>query len=143
MKHNAKKRSLNCQNIADGRRFFLLLFLILICCLLSFSAFASDQKIRVGYYPVDNFQEYSESTGSYRGYSYDYMLAIAQYAGWSYEFVPVSADAGLDMEDDISATWIGEREKENVHRYLTKLQSLVRDYFNNTTIHDVLHSESE
>lgn len=97
MKHNAKKRSLNCQNIADGRRFFLLLFLILICCLLSFSAFASDQKIRVGYYPVDNFQEYSESTGSYRGYSYDYMLAIAQYAGWSYEFVPVSADAGLDM----------------------------------------------
>jgi len=47
------------------------------------------------------------------------------------------------MEDDISATWIGEREKENVHRYLTKLQSLVRDYFNNTTIHDVLHSESE
>jgi len=69
----------------------------MICNAFPSRAAASDKKIRVGYYPVENFQEYSESTGTYRGYSYDYMLAVAQYAGWTYEFVPVTYETGLEM----------------------------------------------
>ena len=55
------------------------------------------RTVRVGYYDVTNFQEYDPETGLYRGYSYDYMLAVAQYAGWKYEFVPVTYDKGLRM----------------------------------------------
>ena len=73
-----------------------------LSCLLPGTARAddtgSDQRVvRVGYYPMTNFQEYDASTGEYRGYSYDYMLAIAQYAGWKYEFVPVTYDEGIQM----------------------------------------------
>ena len=71
---------------------------------LTASAFASDgaslRTVRVGYYPMSNFQEYDAGTGEYRGYSYDYMLAVAQYADWEYEFVPVSYDEGLQMLED-------------------------------------------
>jgi len=72
----------------------------------SLNASASDssesslRKVRVGYYPLSNFQEYDSTTGSYRGYSYDYMLALAQYAGWEYEFVPCTYEEGLQMLED-------------------------------------------
>ncbi len=58
------------------------------------------RTVRVGYYTLSNFQEYDEAAGEYRGYSYDYLLAIAQYAGWQYEFVPVTYDEGLEMLAD-------------------------------------------
>jgi signal transduction histidine kinase/BarA-like signal transduction histidine kinase len=63
---------------------------------------AEDEKrtVRVGYYPLANFQEYNSSTQEYRGYSYDYLQAIAQYAGWQYEFVPVTYEEGLKMLED-------------------------------------------
>ena len=65
---------------------------------------AADQTdtrvVRVGYYTMSNFQEYDQDTRMYRGYSYDYMLALAQYAGWRYEFVKVSYDQGLKMLED-------------------------------------------
>ena len=82
----------------------------LLCALIVFAAAAGPlsaaasaegrRTVRVGYYDMANFQEYDESTGVYRGYSYDYMLAVAQYAGWDYEFVPVSFDDGLRMLED-------------------------------------------
>jgi len=74
-----------------------------IFCLLSIaplSAHAEDQArqtVRVGYFSLDDFQEYDASSDTYRGYSYDYMMAVAQYAGWDYEFVPVTYDEGLEM----------------------------------------------
>ena len=60
---------------------------------------AENQKrtVRVGYYTLANFQEYDSDTKEYRGYSYDYLQAIAQYAGWQYEFVPVTYENGLKM----------------------------------------------
>lgn len=60
---------------------------------------ADLRTVRVGYYPVTNFQEHDEA-GVYRGYSYDFLLAVAQYAGWQYEFVPVTYSQGIRMLED-------------------------------------------
>ena len=64
---------------------------------LSAATTSKKRTVRVGYYDLSNFQEYDEETKQYRGYSYDYMLAIAQYANWEYEFVRVPYDTALKM----------------------------------------------
>jgi two-component system sensor histidine kinase EvgS len=62
------------------------------------SADENIRRVRVGYYQLNNYQEYDSAANEYRGYSYDYMLAVAQYAGWEYEFVPLdSYDEGLKL----------------------------------------------
>jgi two-component system sensor histidine kinase EvgS len=55
------------------------------------------RTVRVGYFTLANFQEYDASDQSYRGYGYDYLMAVAQYAGWNCKLVPVSYDEGLKM----------------------------------------------
>ncbi len=87
-------------------RFVLPAFLLtgFFCLMFPRKLYAADtaekRTVRVGYYTMSNFQEYDASSGEYRGYSYDYLQAIAQYAGWNYEFVPVSFDKGLTMLED-------------------------------------------
>lgn len=74
-----------------------------ICCLLyivPFPVHAEEpvkRTVRVGFFTLSDFQEYDASTDTYRGYSYDYMMALAQYAGWQYDFVPVTYEEGLEM----------------------------------------------
>lgn len=83
--------------------YFLTAFLLLagLAPLLpdSCTAAANSPKrhVRVGYYITPGFQEYNPATGQYRGYSYEYMLAIAQYADWEYEFIPVDFTTGIQM----------------------------------------------
>jgi two-component system sensor histidine kinase EvgS len=73
---------------------------LLALCGQSAHAAGAGRTVRVGYYSMSNFQEYDSSSGEYRGYSYDYMMAVAQYAGWQYEFVPVDYDEGVRMLED-------------------------------------------
>ena len=87
------------KRIGFGRR-VLLCALLLASALTSVRAADEPRTVRVGYYEMANFQEYDKTSGLYRGYSYDYMLAVAQYAGWQYEFVPVTYDEGLQMLED-------------------------------------------
>lgn len=57
-----------------------------------------EQKvIRVGYYIAPGFQDYDEETDTYSGCSYEYLMAIQQYTGWKYEFVPVGFAQGVEM----------------------------------------------
>lgn len=53
--------------------------------------------VRIGYYNIPGFQEYDEKTGVYSGYSYEYLIALAQYANWEFEFVPVEFADGVKM----------------------------------------------
>lgn len=76
--------------------FFILIFFPMSYSAKTYAA-ETDRKIRVGYYTLSNFQEYDGDTGQYSGYSYDYLMAVAQYAGWEYEFVPVTYDQGISM----------------------------------------------
>jgi signal transduction histidine kinase len=69
----------------------------LLFCLPVHAEGTEKRKVRVGYFTLANFQEYDASDRSYRGYGYDYLMAIAQYAGWHCELVPVTYEDGLKM----------------------------------------------
>ncbi|MBC8559023.1 substrate-binding periplasmic protein [Fumia xinanensis] len=78
-------------------RIFLSLFClsILFVSFFSFPVSAIDNKssesrqlIRVGY-PIQNGLTEIDEDGHYSGYTYEYLMEVAQYAGWDYEFVTV------------------------------------------------------
>lgn len=70
----------------------LWIFLMAMCLLTGFlfpmnvSAVAS-QKVRVGYYERDGFQEGMSDTVRKSGYAYEYLQRISDYTGWEYEYV--------------------------------------------------------
>ncbi len=45
-----------------------------------------SKKIRVGYYVLDGYHNFDKN-GNRSGYGYDYLQEIANYTGWSYEYV--------------------------------------------------------
>lgn len=58
------------------------------------SASAADKNrpvIRVAY-PIQPGLTERDEDGHYSGYTYEYLMEIAQYAGWHYEFVSVDGD---------------------------------------------------
>ncbi|MCC0644865.1 MULTISPECIES: diguanylate cyclase domain-containing protein [unclassified Clostridioides] len=56
------------------------------------NALGSDSRtIRVAY-PIQKGLTELDKQGKYSGYTYEYLLEIAQYTGWNYEFVQVSGD---------------------------------------------------
>lgn len=89
-------------NFTDLRLHLLQLLCIafLVPCLLlcpKAPVCASDRLVRVGFFPVANFQEYDQQTNNRRGYAYEYVQALAQYSGWKLEFVRASYDECLKM----------------------------------------------
>ncbi len=79
--------------------------LLCIICTLTSTAAQDDipqtasvehDTVRVGYYPVANYQEKSED-GTYSGFSYDYYIQIQKYTRWNYEFVEASYADCLKM----------------------------------------------
>ena len=51
------------------------------------SAKEQTQKIRVGYYENEVFQEGAEEGAVKSGYAYEYYLKLSEYTGWEYEYV--------------------------------------------------------
>lgn len=124
---NTQANGITYRNIAG------IIIAFLLFCLFPASAFgntsnASDishtserrtqtQVIRVGYFPIKGFQEYDEETGVYSGYSYEFLMAIAAYTDWQYEFVPCDTftealdrleKGEIDLLNDVTKT--DERE---------------------------------
>lgn len=54
-----------------------------------FAAEPEKQTVRVGYYPVMEYQD-KDADGNYWGFGYDYYIQIQKYTGWEYEFVETS-----------------------------------------------------
>ena len=56
---------------------------------LSVTSGASDvnQKVRVGWYNSDHFQEGATEYDRKSGYSYEYLQGVSNYTGWEYEYV--------------------------------------------------------
>lgn len=76
-----------------------LALLLLLCFLLcSFPAFADDssQVVRVGFYPLAGLQNVDEN-GQPSGYLYDYLMEIAQYTDWKYDFYIGGLEECLQM----------------------------------------------
>lgn len=96
--------------ILRGRtRAFLsaILVCILIACmpLGSSTALAQNEKsetptaqrvIKVGYMDHEGSLSQNED-GTYSGYTYDYLMRIAQFTGWTYEFVEAEGETGNDQ----------------------------------------------
>lgn len=72
------------------RKILLMLAFCFLCTLFianEIQAAETEQKtVRVGYYPVADYQEINED-GTYSGFSYDYYVQIQKYTRWNYEFV--------------------------------------------------------
>ena len=72
--------------------FLLLLILGSLVSAVSFSAAAdgaeAHQRVRVGWYISERFQEGDAAQARKRGYSYEYLQDVANYTGWEYEYVP-------------------------------------------------------
>ncbi|MEG0918700.1 MAG: transporter substrate-binding domain-containing protein [Anaerovoracaceae bacterium] len=81
----------------------------------------TDDKVRVGFYQYPYFQEVDED-GHYSGYSYDYLQAMAQYAGWEYEFVTThtSNECLTLLEEgkiDLMGVLLKTPEREKIYDY--------------------------
>ena len=75
----------------------VLLSAVLACALLipvtAEEAHASDQPriVKVGYTDSEGLLTKNDD-GTYEGYTYDYLMRIAQFTGWSFEFVEAEGD---------------------------------------------------
>lgn len=83
---------------------YMCVFLSILIFLTGFSpieSFARDGKkvIKVGFYPLNNYQECDEN-GNYSGYYVDYLQEISQYTGWEYEFIQMNYSACLKSLND-------------------------------------------
>ena len=47
----------------------------------------TGQKVKVGYYSKENFQEGTSDGTAKSGYGYEYIQEVASYTGWDYEYV--------------------------------------------------------
>ncbi len=73
--------------------------LVFLLCFFSSSALGAErQVIRVAYPIQAGLSEYSEE-GVYSGYTYEYLLEIAQYTGWEYEFVQIPGDINESLSE--------------------------------------------
>ena len=78
-------------------RSFLFLMILLAPLLLFLPAGAEEAPVRVGFFAFDGFNVVRED-GSLTGYGYDYLMEIAKYNGWSYEFVTEAGGVPLTYD---------------------------------------------
>ena len=75
----------------NARKFMTILIAGMLILAFAIPALGEENKakVRVGFFESPYFQNIEED-GSFSGYSYDYLQAIAQYTGWEYEYVTTS-----------------------------------------------------
>lgn len=124
-----RREKQNEKELSFFNRRIQMIWILILACIMSCVIFlqpistnaqedSSGQKVvRVGYYTAPGFQEYDEENDVYSGSSYEYLMAIKQYTGWEYEFIPVQFSEGvqmlqngeLDLMNNVSKT--AEREQ--------------------------------
>ena len=103
--------------------FCILLTLLVTLAAVPIRASAQDppQKIRVGYYENEVFQEGAKEGIVKSGYAYEYYLKISEYTGWEYEYVYGSFGEVYDMllegEVDVVAGLAYKEERKELIGY--------------------------
>lgn len=99
------------------------LTLAVLFCATAFSARASDDTqitVRVGFPEFPGFSQTSED-GVHAGYSYEYLMEIARYTGWRYEFVQGTAEELsqqlLDGDVDIMGSMLKNESTQEYFDY--------------------------
>lgn len=65
---------------------FSVLFLLTSFFTIQAKPLEESKKVRVGYYVLDGYHNFDKN-GNRSGYGYDYLQEIANYTGWTYEYV--------------------------------------------------------
>ena len=89
----------------------LILVMVMAFPIYTFSTDEKTLKVKVGWFPLDGFQEIDES-GNFSGYNYEYLKKIEEYSNLEFEFVPgtwedlmKALDSGdIDIMSNISKT---------------------------------------
>lgn len=69
---------------------------MLVISIFNCNVFAENNRIKVGYYLSNQYQDVSENN-EYSGYAYEYYQEIAQYTGWNYKFVVAPFSECVEM----------------------------------------------
>lgn len=92
----------------------------------TFVSAQEEKVIRVGF-PTQNGLTEKTEDGTYSGYTYDYLKEMAQYTGWTYEFVEVEGDINeqlstlLDMlakgEIDLLGAMSNDEQSQTIYDF--------------------------
>ena len=101
----------------NGRRAVFLPAALFVLLLLPVNVFAEEpEKVRVGYYENEVFQEGAREGAVQTGYAYEYYRKLSEYTGWEYEYVFGSYSelyqALLDHKVDLLAGLAYRAERE-------------------------------
>ena len=108
-------------NMIKKNTVFLLLIMIIIgICIRPEPIKATESNVvKVGYPIVSGFTEIKD--GEYTGYAYEYLLEIAKYTGWEYEFVEMDLGTMLDQlrdgEIDLAAGMLKNELSEEIYDF--------------------------
>lgn len=97
---------------------WILILLTLMLPILSMVPIQASNKkvIRVGY-PIQSGLTMKDADGNYYGYTYDYLMQIAQYTDWKYEFVEVKGDLNEQLSKMTEMLEQGEIDLLGCMRY--------------------------
>lgn len=90
----------------------------------------AKQKIRVGFFPLEGFQEYDEQ-GEPFGYNVEYLNKIAEYTDWEYEYVHADTWVeAMEMLDNKKIDILAPSQKslERQEKYLLSDYSFGMEY---------------
>ena len=105
-------------------KIILSFFVIITFCLTIIPLQSNSKKvIRVGY-PLITGLSMKDKDGNYYGYDYDYLMQIAQYTGWEYEFVEVEGNANERIIKLMKMLENGEIDLLGGTRYIDSLTSI-------------------
>lgn len=76
-----------------------LLSLLLVICMSQWAdpVYADEEEIIRVAYPIQEGMTYKDENGNYSGYTYEYLMTLAQYGGFEYEFVEVPGEIDTQL----------------------------------------------
>ena len=81
-----------------------------------------SRTIRIGFPIQEGFSQIDEK-GNFSGYTYDYLMEIAQYTGWNYEFIHVEGNIDQQLTTLLAMLKNGEIDVMGAMRYHESLSS--------------------
>ncbi|MCC0627854.1 MULTISPECIES: diguanylate cyclase domain-containing protein [unclassified Clostridioides] len=115
----------------------------------------NNRTIRVAY-PVQKGLTEIDEQGNYSGYTYEYLLEIAQYTGWNYEFVQVPGDINESItklmkmlengEIDIMGGMLHNEPLQKMYNYAGNsygiVNTVLQALYENTEIDNIMSSQN-
>lgn len=89
-----------------------LVFTMILCMVIGCApAYAEEnEKVRVGFYREEGYHDV-DAFGNHTGYDYEYLMEIAKYTGWEYEFVEGTWQECISMLENGEIDILGGVEK--------------------------------